>query len=393
MLGNRLFIGKLVMIIVLLWHAVFGLSGCANETEQLCGNNTKVMSIRGARLEPVFGTGGCTSEHRTATFGRVPALTYWLAPNEPVCVYWDALDIISTVPDKVNVTVNCELCTECEAKASDGSDSPRLRFAGPINAADIGPQVRLIQTQLPEMDLSTQVAAFGWRKGCVDNEGRPYPFYQPEGKSSNVRLHMEAWPCGSSDTSIGHIIGDKANFVWVPNISDGYAMPLQLLEENEDSNTTFVFNVGQEEEARWQDEFSTSLQISRIRILRGTYRKLHEPLPNVAGQPQKWRLVNPVPVAPKRIELDIHSSAYHYTCRGDNTARDGDYDITACRDKQDDQPVEQVLSATPRYGVLAGSVIDNLLWTVKFNSSGDFTLEPLGDGERLAIEFTLKVRE
>ncbi len=401
-------IRPLVLSGMVLWASGFGLFGCVAEYEPNCGNFTQV-SLTGDRLTPAFGTGRCTSQHRADTFYSKPAVTYWLAPGEPVCVYWDLFDVSLQVPDKVDVTGHCELCSECDEKLSDGSDFRGFTFTGGIVPHPTGPQVRIAQTQLPAMNVYEQIAAFGWRTGCIDNQGVPYPSVTLANESI-VRLGIEAWSGGGSDTACTHAVGHMAFFVSVPDMDpNGFAIPIQLLEKEPDFNEDdpdYVYRVKEVDEGiylgRWEHEFSTSLSITRIRIFRGTFKynpKDPGKNPKFDLPPRTWLLENISVVRPKRIELDMDPPTdFRHSCDGDKLSPDGDFDLSECR-KIDDGRIIRISQprATPRYGVLVDGpeliLYENLNWTIKFDSDANnpFYLKPLAQDERLAIEFTLKV--
>jgi hypothetical protein len=147
---------------------------------------------------------------------------------------------------------------------------------------------------------------------------------------------------------------------------------------------------------RWNDGFIPSLEVSTVRIFKGTYRLSDELLMDAIGKPRPWKLENLVTVVPKRIEIDTEPAEFNYDCRGDANSADGDYVMQRCRykDSNDENKVRR-LRTTPRVGLYDTATgvqrAEPLIWTVKFGSSSGFVTPELAQGERLAIEFTLKV--
>jgi hypothetical protein len=365
------------------------------------------LLFEGARLEPAYGSSSCGKDHRASSAGRAKAWTHWLAAGEKVCAYWDRLEIVNALPGKPMNTASCDLCARwttnappCPEKTfSDGSTIPGiLAMPGAYQPSNTGPQIRLFESQLPNLDHRSQIDTFGYRSGCETNDQYAFPFYDPA-PGANVQLSMEAWPGGGSDPQGHHEVGDKANIISVENVQEGFRMPLRLLEPVEPFDPTrpaYHWKV-EKTDGRWDEEFSTDLEITRIKIYKGTYVEQDTAGMDSVGQPVNWHLENTVEVVPQRIEFEADQTAYKKECLGRSDTFDGDYNLQACRFK-DSMDILRTLPirATPRYGVseYGGSLVieETLDWIVRFRTRGDFVIPELGPGERLAIEFTLRVR-
>jgi len=356
------------------------------------------LLFENARLSPAYGGVGCGLDHRQASNGLTQALAYWLAPNDPVCLYWDTFDMVIAPPGSPSVTAVCDLCGDCaNLTLSDGTSIGSFALPGAGAPSGGAPQVRLFESQLPNLSQRSVVNTFGWRGGCASNDIFSFPQYSPA-PESNVQLAMEAWPSGGSDPQGLTVAGDQAIVVGVPDAPEGFRMPLRLLEETatfDPASPDYHWRI-EKTGTRWDEEFSSALRISRIIIFKGRLVKLEPPLMDAVGQPVFFRIEGAEPVVPRRIKFKASQTAYERECYGTADTPEGDYDLGACIfDDPDGNRVTAPRPATPRYGISqspSGIVLEETLdWVVEFREAGGFVIPELAPDERFAIEFTLEV--
>lgn len=356
------------------------------------------LRFENGRLTPAFAGDGCGLVHREESANLTRALAYWLAPGEPVCAYWDTFDMVLSPPGMAPNTAVCDLCGDCaNLMLSDGTDIGSFSLPGAGAPSGGAPQVRLFGSQLPNLAQRSLINTFGWRGGCASNDEVAYP-QQTQPPETNVQLAMEAWPSGGNDSRGLRIAGDQAIVFVVPDAPEGFRMPLRLLEEASpfDPMTPDYHWSIEKTGTRWNEEFSTALRISRIKIFKGKLVELETPLMDAVGQPVFFRLDDAEPVVPRRIKFKASQTAYERECYGTAGTADGDYDLGACiYDDPDGNRVTASRPATPRYGISPSPsrivMEETLDWTVEFRTAEGFIIPELGPGERFAIEFTLEV--
>jgi hypothetical protein len=357
------------------------------------------LQFNNGRLEPPgLQVSQCTPAHRSATAGGEKADWYWLAEEDPLCVYWDKLAMVLAPPAKPDVTASCDLCQSCPPQTlSDGSTFPGISLPGGDRPSTVAPQVRIYASTLPNTDQQEKVAAFGWRVGCENNTGLPVPLFQPGPDDGSLYLSLEAWPSGSPDDPKGHhLVADQASVHAIKKTNDGFPMPLRLLEPVQpfDPARPNYHWMVRELNGRFEEDFSPNLEITKVRVLKGTL--VAETGMDAVGKPVSFRLLDAVPVVPFRINLKATDTILNQECLGRLDSADGDINLKECRQSSAGNLVIRQFRATPRFAVTGSDgnplMEETLDWVVSFRTRAGFEIPVLGPGERFAIEFTLMVR-
>jgi hypothetical protein len=315
-----------------------------------------------------------------------PALAYWLRLGDAIAPRWrthewlwqrkDASEKCSFTEN--TSTTNCKVCDYCNiTTACMGVDPNNVSYADPLLSPNVFAYSGFMSAADPQLVLSYNFSSGDVLAACLNSMGRPVGTFEPA-TSGVYRFESKVWKF-KPETDPNEPPGVKIHIV-----ERGLTQKTAYRLTHVGGTNFWKWTI--EGDPLWIENFSPSLRVTDIRILKG------ECGDGSAQGKQCDITIERAPVKPSRITVD---GIADYDCYSNPTGSEGRFiNLVSCR-QMDNTIIEMLV--TPTYETLSTNAFEKLAWWVEFNVAGgadaDLTTptpDPMPAGAELIIEFTIQ---
>jgi len=312
--------------------------------------------------------------------GLTPSKDFWLKAGESLRFNWENYVELFHKPDQTcdfaAPTINTEFCQRCRWCTQNTNECKAQPAHEDFGSAPALLMLGLDSTNVIQSDWFSPIRGCGVGRSFMPPQNCTLQL-KAQGANQTPLIEARAFVVSNAQTVTYELKELDQSFD--PRALDGTHPPVKFW-----SGTVPVLSLLAGDGL--EDNFSTHLHISKVRILKVTKQIL----------PVKGRTVmDAIPVLPSRLVFisNFVTGATVFgpdgnQCYVDTSKADGDFDLTRCRRAIGGQG--ESVPATPAF--LGDSATTDLLtWVVEFRESEGAVQPTLDPGnEKLAIEFTIE---